>query len=315
MRRLEDGTGPFTLAHALQMGLTLGDVRGHVSSGRWLRLRRNVFVTQADRKVAARSDATLHAQDVRAFELAFSRRRLLGAETSAARVLGIEMRHPPGPDAVLLTDDPGVSSTHRDGYFLRVAPLDDREVRIRHGAKITSPARTLLDLSANHGFDAGVVATESAYRKKLITPAEFKEAVDAAEGRPGIRTVREVSAFAHPRIESVLESVSRLSMRTAGIQMPLVQYAVIRFPEIRVDFFWPWLRLVGEADGMAKYEMNGRRPMDVVRDERFREQRLRDADCDIVRWDWRVACDPDLLAARILSAMERAEHRLRGRAG
>ena len=302
------------MAQALRTGLTLGDVRGHLKSGRWVKLRRNVYVTRADYDVAARHDATLHALEIRAFELAFSRHRLLGADTSAARVLGIELRHTPDPKTVLLTDDEGVSSTRRDDYTLRVAPLEAGEIWHRHGAKITSPARTLLDHAANHGFEAGVVATESAYRKRLITPDEFKHAVDGADGRPGVRTIREVQAFAHPLIESVLESISRLSMRTAGIQMPIPQYVVIPFPEVRVDFFWPWLRLVGEADGMAKYEMNGRRPMDALRDEREREQRIRDAHCDIVRWDWHVACSPERLAARILPAMERAEARLRGRA-
>ena len=315
MRRIADGTGPFSLTQALSWGFSRADVRAHVSAGRWLRLRREIFVTEADRLVAAARPETLHAQDVRAVQLALSRRQVVGAATSAAQILGLDLRRPPGPDVVLLTDDDKVASTHRDGYFLRVAPLPPGDVITRHKTPITSPGRTLLDVAANHGFEDGVVATESAYRKRLITPAEFGARVDAGAGRPGIQVAREVHSFANPLTESVLETISLLGFREMGVPMPLVQVVIVEeWPQIRVDCFWPWIRLVGEADGMAKYTMNGRRPMAELREEREREQRIRDADCDIVRWDWRIASNPELLAKRVFAAMERAEARLRGRA-
>ncbi len=94
--------------------------------------------------------------------------------------------------------------------------------------------------------------------------------------------------------------------------MPDAQVVILKYPEIRVDFFWSWIRLVGEGDGMRKYEMDGRQPMVELRRQRDREQLIRDAGCDIVRWDWKIARSPRLLAARVLPAMERAEARLRG---
>lgn len=314
MYAIKDGTGPFTLAHALAWGFTRADIRAMCRSGRWVRLRREVFITQADHLVACAKDETFHAMEVRAVQLALSRRQVVGADTSAARILTIDLHPKPGPDVVVLTDDPGVASTHRDGYFLRVAPLPPAQLITRHGTPITSAGRTLLDVCTNHGFDQGVIAAESAYRKRLITPDEFGAIIAENPGRPGILTARDVHAFANPLTESVLESVSRLSFREAGVWMPLCQEVIVDgYPQIRVDFFWPRIRLVGEADGMNKYELRGR-PMAELREERRREQRIRDADCDIVRWDWRVASNPQLLAARVFAAMERAEARLRGRA-
>ncbi len=314
MKGIADGTGPFTLARALAWGFTRPQIRAHIRSGRWIRLRHGVYVTCTDRLIASRRPDTLHAQDVRAVQLALSRSQVVGADTSAARILGIDLHPEPPLEIVLLTDDSGVSSTHRDGYFLRVAPLPGEDVTTRHGTPLTSPARTLLDVSANRGFDCGVVAAESAYRRRLITPAEFGSLIDTSAGRPGIQVAREVHAFANPLTESVLETVSRLSFRTAGILQPDVQVVIVKYPEIRVDFFWSWLRLVGEGDGMKKYEMDGRQPMVELRRQRDREQLIRDAGCDIVRWDWRIANSPKLLAARVLPAMERAEARLRGQA-
>lgn len=313
--RIPAATGPFTLEQALAAGYSIGDVRAHIRSGRWIRLRRSVFVTAADRVLAAAHPTTLHAQDVEAVRLALTRRHVVGADTSAARVLGIDLRHEPPADVVVLTADEGVASTHRDGYYLRVAPFAEDQIVERHGTVVTSPARTLIDVAANHGFDDGVVAAESAYRQRLITPAELGAAIEATAGRPGIRTARDVHAFANPLTESVLETISRLGFLAMGILMPLVQVVIVEgYPSIRVDFLWPWIRLVGEGDGMAKYELHGRKPMAELRAEREREQRIRDAGYDIVRWDWRTACSPTLLSARVLPAMERAEQRLRGRA-
>lgn len=316
MYTIADGIGPFTSAEAEAWGCTRSEIRWAVHTGRWIRLRHGVYVTAADRQRAATHPTTLHAQDVRALMLAMTRRRIVAAGSSATRILGIDLRADPGPEMVVVTDDPGVSSTHRDGYFLRVAPLPADQVGERHGVPVTSAARTLIDIAANHGFDDGVVAAESAYRKRLVTPKDFGALVDASAGRPGINTARDVFEFADPLTESVLESVSRLSMREFGTRMPQSQVVVVEdFPRIRVDFLWAWLLLVGEADGMAKYEMNGRRPMAVVREEREREQRIRDAGYDIVRWDWHIANNPHLLGARLAAAMDRAEARLRGLAG
>jgi hypothetical protein len=314
MRTIKEGTGPFTTAQGVAWGFTPSEMRWAIRTGRWIRLRHGVYVTVADRQRAAAHPMTLHAQDVRALQLALTHRRIVAGDTSATRILGIDLRNEPGPDIVALTDE-DVSCTHRDGYFLRVALLPDQQVWKRHDVLVTTPARTVLDIAANHGFDDGVVAAESAYRQRLLTPKAFGQLIDASSQRPGIRTARDVLAFADPLTESVLESVSRLSMRQLPIRMPLTQVVIVDdFPRVRVDFFWPWFRLVGEGDGMAKYEMNGRKPMTALREEREREQRIRDADCDIVRWDWWIANDPRRLAARLLPAMQRAEARLRGRA-
>lgn len=317
MRMISDGTGPFTVSHAFDAGFSRTDVRTMVRSGRWVRLRNGVFVTAADRTAAAALDATLHAQDVQALRLAMSRRRLVAAGTSAARIFGVDLRRDPGTDLVLLTDDAGVSGTHRDGYFLRTAPLPDDQVMTRHGVPVTAPARTLLDVAARRGFDDGVVAVESAFRRGLLTRDQFAAAVDAVERRPGILVARDVLAFADDKTESVLESVSRLTMRAIGIPMPQTQVVLVDdgFLFIRVDFYWPRYRLVGEADGMAKYSLGGREPLQVLRAERGREQNIRDLDIDIVRWDWHTAIDPHRLAARLQPAFARAEARLGGRAG
>lgn len=316
--RTFDGAGPFTVADALAAGFTWNSIRWAIRSKHWVRLRAGVLVTQDDRSLAALDAATLHAQDVKALMLALSARRLVAAGTSAAQIFGLALLSPPPPEIVVLTADAGASSTHRDGYFLRFAQLPSAHVTHRHGVPLTTAARTLVDIAANLPFDDGVVAAESAFHLKRVTRSEVDLLLAQSSGRPGIQAARQSLGFATPGPESALESVSRISMHKAGIPAPQLQADLIPAPpRIRVDFYWPQYRLVGEADGMSKYTADPqlRSALAVVRDERHREQRLRDAGFDIVRWDWTVANDPARLAARLRAAFARATERLDGRSG
>lgn len=313
---IKDGTGPFTRRFAFEQDIGPEQIERSVATARWFRLRNGIYVTANDRAAAKASDPTLHAQDVRALELAMSRRNLAAAGTSAARIHGLELLQAPPPELIVVTDDPGVAGTHRDGYFLRVAPLPAEHVTHRHGMRVTTPARTVVDIAAHRGVDEGVVAAESAYRKKLLTPARLRELVDRTEGRPGILRVRDMLALATPGTESVLESMSMLNMRRIGVQLPLVQVTLfLGSLEFRVDFLWPHIRLVGEGDGEKKYSLDGRSPMAALREERQREQAIRDLGYDIVRWDFHVANNLDRFAARLNGAFARATARMQGRTG
>ena len=73
-----------------------------------------------------------------------------------------------------------------------------------------------------------------------------------------------------------------------------------------VDFFWPELGIVGEADGDVKYldpSFRGGRSADqVVLDEKIREDRLRALGLKVVRWRWRTATDVHAFRSKLSSA-------------
>lgn len=73
-----------------------------------------------------------------------------------------------------------------------------------------------------------------------------------------------------------------------------------------VDFWWKDYALVGEFDGRGKYQkpeyMNGRTASQVVIDEKNRENRVRATGKDVVRWEWREAISPHLLARELTKA-------------
>jgi hypothetical protein len=111
--------------------------------------------------------------------------------------------------------------------------------------------------------------------------------------------------------ESVLESISRVRLCKRGLPEPILQqeFHDQRGFVGRVDMWWPQWRLIGEADGMGKYDD----PQDLRR-EKIREDRLRALGLSVVRWTWNEIWDrPGDVVARLIAA--RAENIARPRAG
>ncbi|MGQ0624309.1 MAG: type IV toxin-antitoxin system AbiEi family antitoxin domain-containing protein [Sporichthyaceae bacterium] len=314
---MPEESGPFTLAQARAAGVTDAGLRAGLRRGELIRLRHGVLVSARERSFAEADPRARHAQDVAALMLAMPGRDLVAAGTSAARIHGLQLLGPRPAGIVVLSGDPGASRTARDGYCLRRAHLPAEHRLHRYGVAVTSVARTLLDLACALDHRSAVVVADSAYHQRLITRGDISAILTQAAPRPGLTGARESLLFARAGAESALESISRVSMHRAQVPTPELQVVLLHSPRIRVDFYWPELRLVGEADGMGKYLADGdiARTAESIRAQRHREQRLRDAGFEIVRWDWATAADPALLSARLRPAMARAAVLLRARAG
>jgi hypothetical protein len=117
-----------------------------------------------------------------------------------------------------------------------------------------------------------------------------------------------VIRFGETRAESPLESVSRANMRIIGCPAPELQ---VSFDDHAghigdVDFYWRGLRTVGEADGRVKYIDQalraGKSAVEVVVDEKTREDRIRALGERVSRWAWGVGVNPALLRAHLRRA-------------
>jgi hypothetical protein len=319
MRRpeLPLGTGPFRTESAHALGFTESELRTAIRRKEIVRLRRGIAVSAADRAAAASHNATLHAQDVKALLLAMRRSNIAAAGTSAAQIFGLEFLHEPPPALIVCTDDPGVSGTHKKDYYLRPAPLPTAHLVTRHGVPVTSIERTLLDLAATMPFADAVVLAESAYRRRLTTVDKVLAVMTASEHRPGIENARLVLGFANQWSGSVLESLSRVSMRQSGLLMPKQQQAVIVGDDgLLVDYLWDHLPIdvLGEADGTEKSVRENRlETVRAIRAEKERHQKLVSTGAEVLRWGWREAKNPELLARIINAGFARALERSRGR--
>jgi hypothetical protein len=187
---------------------------------------------------------------------------------------------------------------------------------MRHGVPITSAARTVVDLAGELPFKDAVVVADSALRLGRASMRQLRLVLCDCYAWSGIRAAQNVVAFADKKSGSVLESVSRVVFREQGIPAPQTQVAIGDEWEQYglADFLWPEFNVIGEADGLSKYEPDGRRSTrQIVRAEKRREERLVDAGYEMVRWGWDDAEDPPRLARRIWAALGRGAERMRGR--
>lgn len=303
--------GPFTAAQAWAARFTRADIRRNVRRGDWVVLRRGVYVTAPVLARAEGDAARRQALAAAALLLTLEWDAVAGGAT-AARIWGFELLNSPARRLVVIADDPDAVDRHRDDYVVLTTALPSGHRTTRLGVPVTSAPRTVVDLARTSTFTRGVVAADSALRQRLSTVPQLRDVVADCARWPGMVQAKRVVDFADPASESVLESVSRVAMHEQGIPPPRTQ-AVIG--SARVDFLWDEVRVVGEADGLSKYQSDGvRSTLDVVRAEKRREERLVDARYEVVRWGWEDARNPPRLAGRLQAAFARGAERRRGRA-
>lgn len=307
---------PFSREMAHAAGVNDRELRALVRTNYLTRWRSHVFVASADLAAAGEDPPRLHALQIRGLQAGF-RTPVVAAAASAAQIYGLEVLDPPPPGLVVMTGDLRISGTHRDGYRLRVARLPSHHVTTCHGARLTTPARTVIDLCAELSFSGGVVVAESAMRRGLVSVDELVEMAAWPAFRRGIRKVRRVIEFLDPLAESPLESASRAVMHELGIRAPRLQvWFVVGGMRIKVDFFWDDVAVIGEADGFTKYApVPGQDPLTAIRKEKQREQLALEEGLEVVRWGWREVRSPALLQRRLEAAFLRGAERRRGRAG
>lgn len=158
--------------------------------------------------------------------------------------------------------------------------------------RVTSIARTVLDVARTLPFDAALVVADAALHRHLVTDEELAAALVRAQRWRGAPGAGRVLAFADPGSMSVGETRSRIALRDAGLPVPVLQWRVRASDGTEVaqtDFGWPELRTVGEFDGRVRYGRSLRPGQDlaeVLFEEKRREDAVRAEDLGMVRWVW-----------------------------
>ncbi len=237
---------------------------------------------------------------------------------SAAAIYGLPLWNDSLDRVHLIRSRPLGGGKIRSQAHLHPTPLDDDEIRTVSGLRVTSPARTIVDLARTLPLRRSVPLGDQALID-LIDEAELMAALARAKGWPGIRLARRVAAFLDPRSESVGESLSRVVLHDLGAPTPSLQYEVFNERDELVgctDFGWKAQGTLGEFDGKIKYGRllrPGQSASEVVWAEKQREDALRDLGWQIVRWTWDDLSHPDDLRKRLHRAFARAERTRRAR--
>ncbi len=167
------------------------------------------------------------------------------------------------------------------------AGLPDDEVTLRGAYRVTTAARTVVDLARTWPEVHAVAAVDAALLRRLTTREELVRTLDRQSTVPGIpRAVRAV-ALADSRAESWLETWGRLTFAALGLPpfVPQVELWVEGRLLKVADGWYPGAALAIEFDGRVKYRRPryGRTPEEELWQEKRSEDLLRSLGVRFVR--------------------------------
>lgn len=266
-----------------------------------MRVRRGVFLATARWRELPPLDRyrlTIAAATERAPALIVSHR-------SAAALWGVPLIGPVPTDVEVLTSMG--NGSRREGGFRRWATTDHAsEIVETDGIRATSMRRTVVDLAASLPFPEAVAAVDWALAQGVDREHLARLAMALRSGG-GLKRAVAAIRFGDGRSGSPGESVSRALIHQLGFPAPELQ---VPFHDRRgligeSDFYWRRWALIGEFDGLVKYQdermLRGRTPAQVLAAEKRREDRLRATGPRVARWVWQDLT-PDRLGPILLDA-------------
>ena len=204
----------------------------------------------------------------------------VASHRTAARVLGLEVPAG-GPDEVTIPRCE--RRPHRTDLRFHTSVLAPDDVVDLDGLRLTSVARTLIDLARTEEEYRAVWAIERALWRKVVTTEALDEALRRARGTPRILRARRLIAAARPQSGSPLETAGRLALVEDGLEEPEVQMPITRADgkNAFVDLAYRRQRKGLEFDGRSEHGME----MAVFAD-RDRENQIILRDLTIYRFSW-----------------------------
>ncbi|MFC5380922.1 type IV toxin-antitoxin system AbiEi family antitoxin domain-containing protein [Aquipuribacter nitratireducens] len=197
-------------------GLHPSEIQRHVASGRWVRVRRGVYLVEPEK-------ARLMGAWVEARALALRFPGCVVAGLSAARVWQLK-QVPSGPPEMVVR--PGAALAARHDLRPRQWELGAGDVQVVRGVAVTTVARTLADLACTHDRLDVLPFLDAAVRAGRVTTKELLAIGQGLTGRPGASHVADLWGLVDGRAESGLESKVRLRCVDAELPPDAVQLEV-----------------------------------------------------------------------------------------
>lgn len=177
----------------------------------------------------------------------WSDRRGVIAGRSAAALLGskwLEARHP----AELIHDN----RRPPKGIRTRIDHLEDDEITVLSGMRVTTPARTALDLACRYPVDEAVALIDALANATHVKMADVELLIDRHRGRRGIKSARTALDLVDAGAESPRETWLRLLAVRAGFPRPRTQVPVHDEYGVLVavfDMAWEEAKVAADYEG------------------------------------------------------------------
>ncbi|MDH6197804.1 hypothetical protein M2272_004460 [Mycobacterium frederiksbergense] len=176
-----------------------------------------------------------------------SRRRGVLAGYSASALHGARWIDPALPANILDTN-----RRPTPGVVAWADAVDDDEICLIGDIRLTTPARTAVDLACRLPEDAAVAAVDALARAARLKVADIELAAQRHAGRKGMKRARASIALVDPGAESPKETWLRLLVVRAGYPPPQTQHPIYNEYGVligEVDTAWPELKIAIEYEG------------------------------------------------------------------
>ncbi|MGW7682503.1 type IV toxin-antitoxin system AbiEi family antitoxin domain-containing protein [Kribbella sp. NPDC054772] len=289
--------GWFTRADALAAGYSASGLEHRLRTRQWRRLAYNSYVEPRGwppEEPPWERSLRLHRLSVR---MAYERLRdVVVSHQSAAVLHGLPIW---GIDLAKAHFTRPVTGRGRAGRHVQLhrSPVAADEVVECAGLRVTRVERAIVETVGGTSYEVGVVLADAALRLGLTTPEQLEAVVRRHRHWSGTAAARAAVLFADGLSESVGESRLRVLMANHGLPAPELQVEIRDETGRligRVDFLLAGV-LVVEFDGALKYDAGA----DVVRAEKWREDRLRERGYGMIRIGWSDLDQPRRTADRL----------------
>lgn len=152
--------------------------------------------------------------------------------------------------------------------------LGEDEVTIVDGVRVTTPARTALDIGCRYPFDRAVAAVDALARATRLPMGEVERLAGTHPGRRGIRKARKVFTLVDPGAESPRETWLRLLLIRAGFPRPTTQIPVHNEYGVLVaqlDMGWENVKIGADYEGRHHWQDRRHFTKDIHRAETVNE--------------------------------------------
>jgi very-short-patch-repair endonuclease len=176
-----------------------------------------------------------------------SRRRGVLAGFSASALYGARWIDPARPAAIIDTN-------RRRTLAVQVweERIEDDEIAVLDGMRVTTPARTAVDLARRYPPVAAVVAVDALAQVVELKQADIELLLDRYRGRRGMKAARAVLELVDNGAQSPKETWLRLLLVRAGLPRPQTQIVIRNqwgWAEAYLDMGWEDIKVAVEYDG------------------------------------------------------------------
>lgn len=247
--------GPFLGSAALAAGA----VTRHELRTRFVAIHKDVYVRKGTKPTALNRAQACWLR---------SRGHGVLAGFSAAAVHGARWIDPKLPATIIDTN-----RRRTPGVLTWAAVLAEDEICTVDGMRVTTPARTAIDLARRYPLDTAITAVDALARATRLTVDAIEDAAARYPGRHGLPRVGEVLRLVDPGAESPRETWLRLVVVRAGYPKPRTQVPVLNEYGVlvgTVDLGWIAHKIALEYEGTqhrlsaAQFEKDIRRYDEMI---------------------------------------------------